>query len=490
MIHKRQNPQLWSVAAIAVLAFGMTMSICVQSAEGSARSAARDSNGDSSVDWEYEIARQRGREAVTWAIPAVSMLRFRDAYFGLGGGYNSVYYLSEPPTAQTEALTANNQTPYATVLMSTKEGPVVLDVPPASERTAIFGSAIDIWQEPLADIGPAGTDEGTGGRYLFLPPGYEGETPQGFFPVPMDTYGIFVALRCIPLGDASFSEASEYAKKINAYPLAKADDPPAVEYIDLSGKHLPTLPVFDLSYFSDIARLLEEEPLQERDKVMGGLLASIGIAEGKAFQPRGKEKAALEQGIQDGRRYLEYLFETPGIAFETYYPDRQWTALKQPSREGFVFDEGAALLLDARAGIFHFGTFVPRQLGKATAYLVSLRDADGELLSGRGRYSLRVPADVPARDFWSVIAYSKETKSFIYNDADRVGLASYDASSLRFNDDGSVDLYFGETEPKGLESNWIPTAGEDFFLIFRFYGPDEAVFDKSFKLPDVEKAEW
>ena len=51
-----------------------------------------------------EIARQRGREAVTWAIPAVSMLRFRDAYFGLGGGYNSVYYLSEPPTAQTEAL--------------------------------------------------------------------------------------------------------------------------------------------------------------------------------------------------------------------------------------------------------------------------------------------------------------------------------------------------------------------------------------------------
>jgi hypothetical protein len=101
-----------------------------------------------------------------------------------------------------------------------------------------------------------------------------------------------------------------------------------------------------------------------------------------------------------------------------------------------------------------------------------------------------VPADVPVRDFWSVIAYSKETKAFIYNDADRVGLASYDAPSLQFNDDGSVDLYFGETAPKGLESNWIPTASEDFFLIFRFYGPEEAVFDKSFKLPDVEKAEW
>jgi hypothetical protein len=55
------------------------------------------------------------------------------------------------------------------------------------------------------------------------------------------------------------------------------------------------------------------------------------------------------------------------------------------------------------------------------------------------------------------------------------------------NNDGSIDIYFGEKPPAGLESNWIPTAGEDFFLLFRFYGPEEPVFDKSFVLPDVEK---
>jgi len=290
-----------------------------------------------SIDWEYQIAHQRGIEVVTWGIPAVSMLRFRDAYFNLGGGYNTVYYLSKPPTAKQEALTANNQTPYAVVIMNTKAGPVVL-----SDRTAIFGSAIDIWQVPVADIGPAGTDQGKGGRYLFLPPGYEGKVPDGFFPVRMDTYNIFVALRCIPLGDATFGEASEYSKNIKAYPLAKADNPPAGEYIDQSGKHLPTLPVFDLSYFADISRLLNEEPLLERDKVMGGMLASIGLKKGTPFKPEGKRKAALEQGVKDGRSYLEYLFETPGIAFETYYPDRQWTALKQPSSKGFVFDEGCS----------------------------------------------------------------------------------------------------------------------------------------------------
>ena len=72
-------------------------------------------------------------------------------------------------------MSASNQTRCAVVLTSTKGEPVVLDVPPAPKKTSIFGSAIDISREPLADIGPAGSDERKAGRYLFLPPGYQGE---------------------------------------------------------------------------------------------------------------------------------------------------------------------------------------------------------------------------------------------------------------------------------------------------------------------------
>jgi len=435
--------------------------------------------------WPYQIIYQRGIEAMIWSVPAVSMLNFRKAYFGLGGGYNTVYYLSAPPTALQEALTPNNQTPYAVVVLNTMDEPMVLDIPPATNRTAIFGSAVDVWQVPVADIGPAGADQGKGGRYLFLPPGYEGDVPNGFFVVPMATYNIFVALRNIPLGDATFAEASEYSKKINAYPLSQADNPPDGEYIDQAKRHLPTLPVFDLSLFDDIATLIEEEPLLERDKVMGGMLASMGIEKGKTFAPRGQVREALEQAVVDGHAYLEYTFETPGYSMAAYWPDRQWMGIMAPSKEGFVFDEGDGMLLDNRAAVFYWGTFVPRQLGKATAYLLLLRDGDGELLSGKGQYKLRVPKDVPARDFWSAIAYSKETKAFIYNEQDTVGLSSYDKAGMQVNDDDSVDIYFGETAPAGLEANWVPTAGEDFFVIFRFYGPEEAYFDKSFKLPDM-----
>ena len=89
----------------------------------------------SASDWHTRLARERGFEAVIWSLPTVSMITLRDAYFGLGGGYNTVYYLTKPPTALQEALTANNQTPY--------QGPVVLDIPPASKKTATFGSATD-----------------------------------------------------------------------------------------------------------------------------------------------------------------------------------------------------------------------------------------------------------------------------------------------------------------------------------------------------------
>lgn len=442
-----------------------------------------------SIDWQYQIVFQRGIEAMNWAVPAVSMLCMRDANFSLGGGFNTVYWLSEVPTALQEALTPNNQTPYASIFLTTKDGPVILDIPPATARTAIFGSAIDVWQVPIADIGPAGTDAGKGGRYLFIPPDYQGDIPDGMFPVKLELYGIYIALRCIPLGDATFLEAAEYSKQIKAYPLSKAQDPPQGQYVDMAGKHLPTLPVYDLSFFSKIAELINEEPLLEKDKVMGGMLASIGIEKGKPFAPKGKVKKALEQAAEDGYAYLEHMFETPGYSMDRYWPDRQWMALREPSEEGFIFDEGDYLLLDERGSLFHWVTFIPRRLGKATAYLTVLRDAGGEMLSGQANYRLRVPAEVPARDFWSVIAYSKKTKAFIYNETGRVGLSSYDKSMMEVNEDGSVDIYIGKSAPKGLDSNWIPNAGEDFFLMFRFYGPQQAFFDKSFKLPDLEKIE-
>jgi hypothetical protein len=120
-------------------------------------------------------------------------------------------------------------------------------------------------------------------------------------------------------------------------------------------------------------------------------------------------------------------------------------------------------------------------------YLTGLRDDTGKLFSGKGSYRLRVPAHVPVEKFWSVIVYSQKTKAFVFNSLNRFGLSSYDKPELNTNADGSVDIYFGDKPAKGYEANWLPSGGEDFFLIFRLYGPAQSVYDKTWKLPDVER---
>ena len=101
-------------------------------------------------------------------------------------------------------------------------------------------------------------------------------------------------------------------------------------------------------------------------------------------------------------------------------------------------------------------------------------------------YKLRVPKDMPVKQCWALIIYDTATYAFIYNPIARVGLSSREIPSMKTNADGSVDIYFGPEAPAGLESNWIPTEGKAPSPVMRFYGPDQAFWNKSFKMPDVE----
>ena len=98
---------------------------------------------------------------------------------------------------------------------------------------------------------------------------------------------------------------------------------------------------------------------------------------------------------------------------------------------------------------------------------------------------VEVSADTPAKDFWSVIVYSTKTKGFIVGKA-TLGLSSRNTETMQNNADGSYDVYFGPEAPEGKESNWIPS-GEDFYLLFRLYGPTSKDFYKTWMLGDVEK---
>jgi hypothetical protein len=436
---------------------------------------------------------RRAVEATIWGMPAVSMAAIRASLKrDLDADFGDVIYLSNVMEPRHEFLTANNQTPYVFTCFDLRRGPMVLEVPPASDKVALFGSGIDSWEVPLVDVGPTGDDAGKGGKYLFLPPGYDGEQPKGYFVVPSPTFFVHFALRPITIGSGTLKDAVACSQRLKTYPLSAAANPPASRYIDAYPRVWKTLPTYDLEYLRLLAEVIDADPPQAKDAAMLGMLASIGIDKGKPFAPDREEAKLLTKAVEEGAAWMNDAFINRALA--PHWPDRQWLGNKPESTYGFSFYGDGKLDYDRRAGSFAFwATWAPKRAGDPTKlpvsfYLKGFRDNSGDLFRGDRLYRLRVPADTPARDFWSIIAYEVGTNGFIHNPQNRVGVSSYDKEKLTVNADGSVDVYLGPRAPRGLEANWIPTAGKEFWLVARFYGPQKPLFDKTWKLPDVEKA--
>ncbi len=440
---------------------------------------------------DHEMKVQRAAEAAIWAMPAVSIYDIElSIQRDLGGKFGDVVYFSKPMESRHGFLTANNVTPYVVSAQSTKDGPLVVEVPPAAAKVSYFGTFVDGWQAPIADVGPPGDDKGKGAKYLFLPPGYSGEVPQGYRVYRPATYGVHFAFRPVAKNGGTAADQSTYAQLLKVYRLSQAADPPPTTFIDAYGMTWNTLPVYDMTYFSDLNAAVQREPALERDKVMMAMLADIGIRKGQKFNPDEQTKKALIEGLERAYDYMQSRFVTAGGSLTPFWTDRQWCTFNlspEQAEIGFPFVDADRVMVDERAQYYFFATYLPKVLGGGSFYLTGIRDRDGELLNGKDTYKLTVAADTPAADFWSVIVYSMKTKGFV-EDVDRVGISSLDIATMATNGDGSVDVYFAPKAPEGRESNWIPT-GEDFFLIFRLYGPEKPLFDKTWTLGDVLKAQ-
>ena len=431
---------------------------------------------------------RRAVEAAVWAMPLVGLRGFLTATRrDLGGDWNEVVYFSAPAESRHRLLTANNQTPYVVLPLTTREGPLVVEIPAATDKVKYFGSFVDVWQSPLTDVGPQGADRGRGGRYLFLPPGYGGTVPEsGYLVFRPRSYAVYGALRPVAGPGASLEDVVAYSKSLKVYPLGQADAPPETRFLDAYPREWDTLPRYDLSFFETIAEVVREEPVLEQDLAMMGLLCAIGIEKEKPFAPDARLRRILETAAAEANRYLQWLFVNR--AFRSYLPGTRWSVFDLPmdqARAGWPFVTDTKMLIDERANLYHFATFMPKKLGRSSFYLATLYDDRGLPLAGNATYRLRMPADVPARDFWSITVYSFGTHAFIEG-AERVGVSSLDRSALRWNADGSVDLYFAPSPPAGHETNWIPT-GERFWVALRLFGPQRPVFERTWGLGDVER---
>jgi hypothetical protein len=448
------------------------------------------SDGQEGLDFslsEAELAtrmlKRRAVEAAIWGMPLVSVDAMRHAYFrDAGARYHDVLFWSKPSDWRLQFTTPNASTYYVYIAYNLKAGPVVLEIP-AEAGAGLFGSIVDAWQLPMIDVGAAGEDGGKGGKYLLVPPGFQGSIPRGYFTVYSETFNGYCLLRAIPVSssDTDVARAIALIKRLRVYPLSKEESAEPQCYIDMAGKLLDGVVAFDESFYVRLARMVEEEPVQARDLVAMGQLRSIGIAKDLRYEQKESTKAVLASAAREVHAAF-MLAVRGGVG---WWPGSAWKLPEDKgAKTGFGFLTESTLFLDERGLIFFLAFAAPKKLGAATFYLVGASDADGDPLCGERSYVLHVPPSVPAKQYWAATVYDLETACFLRN-MPRPGVDSFD-QNLRVNPDGSIDLFFGPEAPTGKEQNWIPTErGRPWFSMFRFYGPERPLFDKTWLLPDI-----
>jgi hypothetical protein len=453
-----------------------------------------------------ELLYHRATQTYLWALPLINTLGMQvGSQKTFGEGYNVLPVWKKRLDAKTLVTTPNSDVIYAMSYVDLgKDGPLVFEAPPMLQ-----GILLDFWQRPIpvdggkyaGDFGFFGPDQGNGGKFLLLPPGYEGEVPEGYFVCRSGTNNVFVFFRAFYADASNLKPPVELIEKTKIYPLKGQAKP--MKFPDASGVPANMLPISDATAFDQLKKLVDTEGPHLADPDWMGMLAGLGIVKGEPFQPDERMRGVLDRAAKSAyqmSRVIAFDEVVSGRSFRMY-PDRRWlnpmadaTAEKPSGKLDLSWrrvDRGGALDVDCRPWFFsNYYSISPGMLsqipGKGAFYVIAFTDGDGVPLTGGTNYKLNMPKDVPAANFWSVTLYEAENASGLANGQPFPSLGSRDKPVQ--NADGSTDLFLGPKAPEGKETNWLATVPErGYFAILRLYGPTEPALTKTWIPGDFTK---
>jgi len=438
----------------------------------------------------YEMDFQRATQAYMWSLPMVAVGRWFDGHEKLGAGDLAIgQYITA--ASKSGILTANEATPYTIINTNlANTGPVVFEVPAGP----LVGMVDDVWQRVVVDMGFPGPDKGKGGKYLILPPGVDApaDVPKDYFVYESPSNHILTGVRVLSWMVKSQEEATELEKQFKIYKYEDRINPPSRDVVVIKDDdEYYTEQPRDMEYWKIVKKIIDQEPVQERDRLMMSMLESLGIEKGKPFDPTEQQKEILLKAIQVGEQMAKAQTYGKPQRFADYFNEYGWPNLLVASADDKSehYDQLYRRASFTYEAISRAWAMFTDQVGVGQVYLTQYKDGNGNWLDGSKNYVLNIPKDAPAKLFWSIAVYSTDTRCLIQNEAGFASLGSR-TESMKVNDDGSVDLYFGPSAPKGNESNWIQTVkGEAWFTYLRLYGPGESYFDKSWPIKGINLVE-
>ncbi|MBK0370872.1 DUF1214 domain-containing protein [Flavobacterium agrisoli] len=247
-------------------------------------------------------------------------------------------------------------------------------------------------------------------------------------------------------------------------------------------------------------RFIQSDRVDSVDPYMHGMMASIGIKKGADFKPSPRQKELLGQAAETAWRMAKTISgnfdEEPD---SLWWEDRKWVAHAHNKFDDFMHTLLDEEFRDRKTGhtdvnakahmyVNHYSIstgMMSSIVGLGAKYGNAYKDADGNFLMGENTYKITFPANPPAKLFWSLTIYDAETASgVVAKGQDYPSLNSM--NNLVKNSDGTYTFYIAPEKPEG-NVNWIKTVpGKGWFSLFRFYGPDQAFFDRTYKVGDFE----
>jgi hypothetical protein len=457
----------------------------------------------------------------------VSIRALRQGMEDIGVKDGEVLVFSNLMDSDSLFLTANADTVYVMGWLDLSKGPMVIETPPA-----FLGAVQDAWFRWVIDLGLPGPDRGLGGKYLLVPPGYEGPLPEGEFNVAHSRTNTLVWFGRSFLKDGKdpkpVAETIRKYTKIYAYQpggvgtpiaeflegkamLGRLDPPPATVFHEGSGKAFNTIPPNDWTFYEMLNDVVQSEPATSYDPELMGPIAAIGIVKGKPFSPDTRMKKIMTEALALANATSRVDFMVARHADWYYYPDSAWfnflfltgyefeTPIPEITKEGAKpFPPTGYRTMDARTNFFYGITGITPAMAMrlthiGSQYLLAMVDSEGSYFEGDKTYRVTLPKGIPEANFWSLTLYDTMTRSMLATPQryPRAGSQSYPSPAAEANADGSTTVYFSPTQPKGVKrGNWIQTDPEKaWFVILRLYSPLEPFFDKSWRISEIERVE-
>jgi hypothetical protein len=373
------------------------------------------------------VDRSRAVEVYLKMVPAISQFHMRKGQQNLGAKKcNQILIHEQLCDAKTLVLTTNTSTLYIWGFLDLKnDGPTVIDVPPG-----VLGMLNDMYFRYIEDIGVAGPDRGKGGKYLILPPGYEGDVPDGYFVAQSKTYGVWTFMRGY-LTDGAEAAVKNVKDNLKVYPLSAKDNPPAMEFSNISGvEGFNQVPPNDFSFYEDVHTLIQEEPNDFPDPETRGAIAGIGIVKGKPFQPDERMKAILTDAVAIGNAYARANTVFPRDPGHRIYKDTDSEWVMAFADKDTYFLKDGARRFDSRLWMHYNAVCVTPAMaltkpGAGSDYGIAGLDSNHEPLDGAKTYRLHLPPNIPVKDFWAVTLYDTQTRCNLGTDQRFSSLDTY-----------------------------------------------------------------